>query len=60
MYQSSFDSKEYICKTCHAKLLKGRQPCQAVVNNLFIDDTPTELAALEKLEQILYCAKNSL
>ena len=53
MCQNYFDSKEYICKTCHAKLLKGRQPCQAVVNNLFIDETPTELAALEKLEQIL-------
>jgi hypothetical protein len=24
-----------------------------VVNNLFVDETPTELAALEKLEQIL-------
>ena len=47
MCQNYFDSKEYICKTCHAKLLKGRQPCQAVVNNLFIDETPTELAALD-------------
>ena len=53
MLQCSFDSKEYICKTCHAKLLKGQQPCQAVVNNLFVDESPTELAALEKLEQIL-------
>ena len=52
MCQSSFDSKEYICKTCHAKVLKGHKPCQAVVNNLFVDETPTELAALEKLEQI--------
>ncbi|CAB4007412.1 ATP-dependent DNA helicase PIF1 [Paramuricea clavata] len=51
--QCSFDGKNYICKTCHAKLLKGQQPCQAVVNNLFVDETPTELAALEKLEQIL-------
>ena len=53
MLQCSFDGKNYICKTCHAKLLKGQQPCQAVVNNLFVDETPTELAALEKLEQIL-------
>ena len=45
--QCSFDGKNYICKICHAKLLKGQQPCQAV------DETPTELAALEKLEQIL-------
>jgi hypothetical protein len=53
MLQRSFDGKEYVCKTCHAKLLKGQQPCQAVVNTLFVDETPTELAALEKLEQIL-------
>jgi hypothetical protein len=53
MLQCSFDGKEYVCKTCHAKLLKGQQPCQAVVNNLFVDETPTALAALEKLEQIL-------
>ena len=46
MLQCSFDGKNYICKTCHAKLLKGQQPCQAVVNNLFVDETPTELAAL--------------
>ena len=53
MLQCSFDGKEYVCKTCHAKLLKGQQPCQAVANNLFVDETPTALAALEKLEQIL-------
>ena len=53
MLQHSFDGKNYICRTCHAKLLKDQQPCQAVVNNIFVDETPTELAALEKLEQIL-------
>ena len=53
MLQCSFDGKEYVCKTCHGKLLKGQQPCQSVVNNLFVDETPTALAALEKLEQIL-------
>ena len=51
--QPSFDCKDYICKTCHSKLIKGQQPCQAVVNNLFVDETPVELATLEKLEQIL-------
>ena len=40
MCQCSFDGKEYICRTCHAKLLKGQQPCQAVVNNLFVDEPP--------------------
>ncbi|RMX44535.1 hypothetical protein pdam_00006061, partial [Pocillopora damicornis] len=28
--QQSFDGKEYICKTCHSKVLKGELPCQAV------------------------------
>ena len=53
MVQASFNGKEYMCKTCHIKLLKGKLPCQAVVNNLFVDDTPPQLMALEKLEQIL-------
>ena len=28
-------------------------PCQAVYNDMFVDDIPTELSTLEKLEQIL-------
>jgi hypothetical protein len=51
--QKSFDGKEYICKTCHSKTLQGKLPCQAVVNNLYVDVIPPELAVLEKLEQIL-------
>ena len=36
------------------KLIKqGKVPCQAVINNMYVDDTPVELASLEKLEQIL-------
>ena len=27
--------------------------CQAVINNMYVDDTPVELASLEKLDQIL-------
>ena len=49
----SFDKKEYICKTCHSKVIKGKVPCQAVYNDMFVDDIPTELSTLEKLEQIL-------
>ncbi|CAH3142591.1 unnamed protein product [Porites evermanni] len=49
----SFDNKEYICKTCHSKVIKGKVPCQAVYNDMFVDDIPTELSTLEKLEQIL-------
>ena len=51
--QSSYDGKECICKTCHSKAIQGRLPCQAVVNNLNVDDVPTELGNLKKLEQIL-------
>ena len=51
--QTSFDGKEYICKTCHSKAIKGRLSCQAAVNNLYVDDIPTELESLKKLEQIL-------
>ena len=49
----SFDGKEYICKTCHSKASQGSIPCQAVVNNLYVDDIPTELEDLKKLEQII-------
>ena len=48
-----FDNKEYICKTCHSKIIKGKVPCQALHNDMFVDDTPTELSSLENLEQIL-------
>ena len=51
--KKSFDNKEYICKTCNSKLLKGQVPCQAVHNKLMVDEIPSELACLEKLEQIL-------
>ena len=50
---TSFDNKEYICKTCHSKVIKGKVPFQAVYNDMFVDDIPTELSTLEKLEQIL-------
>ena len=49
----SFDEKQYICKTCHVKVLKGQIPCQAIYNKLQIDEIPPELSVLEKLEQIL-------
>ena len=49
----SFDNKEYICKTCHSKIVKGKVPCQALYNDMFVNDIPTELSSLEKLKQIL-------
>ncbi|XP_078375419.1 uncharacterized protein LOC144658809 isoform X2 [Oculina patagonica] len=44
----------YICNTCHITMKKkNKLPCQAVHNNLAVDDVPRELSILEKLEQIL-------
>ena len=51
--KKSFDNKQYICRTCDTRLSKGKVPCQAVYNNLQIDEIPQELLVLEKLEQIL-------
>ena len=48
--QTSFDGKEYICNTRNSKVKQGKVPCQAVINNMYVDDTPVELASLEKLE----------
>ena len=48
-----FDGKENICKTSYSKVIKGELPFQAVVNNMYVDETPTQLASLEKLEQVL-------
>ena len=50
---TSFYQNEYICKTCHSKVLKGKIPCQAICNNMYVDKIPPELASLEKLEQML-------
>ncbi|CAB3998255.1 Hypothetical predicted protein [Paramuricea clavata] len=50
---TSFDKKEYICSTCHSKVVKSKIPCQAVYNDMSVDEIPVELAFLEKLEQIL-------
>ena len=49
----SFDEKQYICKTCHTKVLKGQVPCQAVRDKLHVDELPPDLSIREKLDQIL-------
>ena len=46
----SFDNEQYICNTCHSKLMKGKIPCQAVYNKLQMDQAPPELEELRKLE----------
>ena len=50
---NSFDGNQYICHTCHRKLLKGVVPCQAVWNNLQVYHLPMELANLRKLEKAI-------
>ena len=51
---TSFNGNMYICNTCHVTIKKkNKTPCQAVFNNLAVDELPCELAILEKLEQIL-------
>ena len=45
--------RKYICSTCHSKVAKGRIPCQAIYNDMSVDEILVELALLEKLEQIL-------
>ena len=51
---TSFNGNMYICKTCDVTIKKKNKiPCQAVCNNLAVDDAPPEIANLEKLEQIL-------
>ena len=39
-HKLSFDNKEYICKTCHSKVIKGKIPCQTVCNNIPEGGTP--------------------
>ena len=43
--QTSFDGKEYICNACNSKVKQGKVPFQAMINNMFVEDTPVELAS---------------
>ena len=49
----SADGKQYICITCHKKLLKVTVPAQAVCNNLQIFELPSRFRDLRKLEKII-------
>ena len=49
----SNDDVEYICKTCHTYLIKGRIPAQAVCNKLEIFDVPEHFNDLRLLEKVL-------
>ena len=43
--QQSFDGKQCICNTCHSKVIRGKLPCQAEANNMYVDEIPTELSS---------------
>ncbi|XP_046348179.2 uncharacterized protein LOC124128768 [Haliotis rufescens] len=43
----------WICYTCHRKLLSGKMPAEAVVNNLELSPVPMPLQCLNELEQHL-------
>ena len=49
----SAGGKQYICITCHKKLLKGTVPAQAVCNNLQIFELSSRFHDLRKLEKII-------
>ncbi|XP_052713814.1 uncharacterized protein LOC128187408 [Crassostrea angulata] len=46
-------SSLWICFTCHRKILNGKIPAEATVNNLFLEDIPKELSDLNCLERHL-------
>jgi hypothetical protein len=48
--KTSFDEKEYICRSCKDTLRKGDMPALSVFNNLKLDDIPQELKTLNALE----------
>ena len=43
MPATTFDSRLYICLTCHKSVSKGKIPCQAVCNKLKVEATPKVL-----------------
>ena len=57
--RKSYDSmdcekkEKYLNAIRNQSAIPRKVPCQAVHNDMFVDDIPTELSTLEKLEQIL-------
>nr|XP_034326069.1 uncharacterized protein LOC105333116 [Crassostrea gigas] len=46
-------SSLWICFTCHRKILNGKIPAEATVNNLILEDIPEELSNLNSMERHL-------
>ena len=55
--KATYNSKHYICKTCHTKLKNNKTPCQAVWNKLKVDPLPGVLESLHKLEKAIICKR---
>ena len=55
--KATYNSKHYICKTCHTKLKNNKTPCQAVWNKLEVDPLPGVLESLHKLEKAIICKR---
>ena len=49
----SYDSLEYICRTCYSKLSKNKIPAQAVCNDMKICNVPNRFSDIRKLEKII-------
>ena len=49
-----FYGKVYICKACHLQVSKSQVPCQAVANNLYLDEIPEAIRIFNKLETSLH------
>ena len=48
---ATFQSKNWICRTCNLALRKKKIPCQASINGLQLPDIPPELQDLTPLEE---------
>ncbi|XP_002733238.1 uncharacterized protein LOC100378309, partial [Saccoglossus kowalevskii] len=53
VYMRTGKTELWICFTCHRKILKGRMPAEASVNNLHLQRIPQKLNCLNSLEQHL-------
>ena len=53
-------SKERIYLQKLSKAIQGRLPCQAIVNNLNVDDVPTELGNLKKTRTNINCTAHHI
>ena len=49
------DVSKWICNSCHAKLLRGKIPSDAIVNGLDLCELVDELNSLNQLEHALLC-----